>query len=395
MEVNEHFGKGRVILLAVLILAAAAAFGYGIWISRQREAGWVEITAENPSADSVAGDFTLLYELEGKGSTALYREISLAYAQDAEEIGGLLNVSVGYGEGDVTDAERSNADVADAERSDVSGDEGISAPGLAYINSHPNETVRVDAWLYEALEKITESGTRYLYLGPVYEWYGGIFYSQTAEEASAVDPFGNEDAARFCRDAALYANDPQAVQLELLGEDQVCLFVSDEYLAFLEENDCHVLLDFGWMKNAFAADYLAEKMIARGHTRGVLTSRDGYIRCLDESGTSFTLPQTAWKESVISSSENASNDSNSHEENFEYISEFSYTGPMSIVYLRAYPVADAPDDSYFVMPDGSIRTAYIDPADGLCRTSRMEWLLHSVEEGCADLVLSAATEFIG
>ncbi|MBO6163681.1 MAG: hypothetical protein J6N77_01385 [Lachnospiraceae bacterium] len=382
---NEHFGKGRVILLAVLILAAAAAFGYGIWISRQREAGWVEITAENPSAESAAGDFTLLYELEGKGATALYREISLAYAQDAEEIGRLLNVSVGYEE----------ANVMDAERSDVPGDEGIAAPGLAYINAHPNETVRVDAWLYEALEKITESGTRYLYLGPVYEWYGGIFYSQTAEEASAVDPFGNEDAARFCRDAALYANDPQAVQLELLGEDQVRLFVSDEYLAFLEENDCHVLLDFGWMKNAFAADYLAEKMIARGHTRGVLTSQDGYIRCLDESGASFTLPQTAWKENGTSSSENASNDSNSHEENFEYISEFSYTGPMSIAYLRAYPVADASDDSYYVMPDGSIRTAYIDPADGLCRTSRMEWLLHSAEEGCADLVLSAAPEFIG
>jgi hypothetical protein len=39
------------------------------------------------------------------------------------------------------------------------------------------------------------------------------------------------------------------------------------------------------------------------------------------------------------------------------------------------------------MSDGSIRTIYVDPSDGKCRTSADQMVLYSEEEGCAALLL--------
>ena len=75
----------------------------------------------------------------------------------------------------------------------------------------------------------------------------------------------------------------------MLGDNKVCLNVSDEYLAFLQENGVDSLIDFGWLKNAFVVDYLAEVMIARGYTLGAITSYDGYTRNFDSLNTEYAF----------------------------------------------------------------------------------------------------------
>ena len=46
-------------------------------------------------------------------------------------------------------------------------------------------------------------------------------------------------------------------RVELLGENRVKLTVSESYLAFIREYEIDTLADFSWMRNAFAADYIA------------------------------------------------------------------------------------------------------------------------------------------
>jgi hypothetical protein len=64
-----------------------------------------------------------------------------------------------------------------------------------------------------------------------------------------------------------------------------------------------------------------------------------------------------------------------------------YSGCRSFVYLRAYPLSERDVGHYYEMSDGSIRTIYVDPSDGKCRTSADQMVLYSEEEGCAALLL--------
>ena len=43
-------------------------------------------------------------------------------------------------------------------------------------------------------------------------------------------------------------------------------------------------LDFFWMKNAFLIDYLADTIRGEGYQLGIISSKDGFVRCLDETG---------------------------------------------------------------------------------------------------------------
>lgn len=349
VDVRERQPKHRAVLLAVLILTAAAAFGYGIWSGRQVDPGWVEVIDENAGADSAAGDLTFLYELEKGTSTAAYREVVNIYHEACIHAYRLFDVR-----GEYEDIE-----------------------GMGSLNRHPNEKIRIEDDLYEALERAVSGGSRYLYLGPVYEQYSSIFYSTEEGEASQADPFTDPQAEAFCQQAAAFAGDPRAIDLQFLGEGEVLLTVSEDYLAFLTENDCHVLLDFGWMENAFIVDYLAREYITRRYTQGVISSRDGFVRCLDERDTGYSLPFYQWEDGEP-----------------EPACDLSYHGPLSAVVLMARPVQDLPEDAYYLMEDGSVRNAYIDPADGLCRTAFPELAVWSDKKTCGEIAAAAAPVWI-
>ena len=131
------------------------------------------------------------------------------------------------------------------------------------------------------------------------------------------------------------------------------------------------------MKNAFLVDYLAEVMLENGYTRGVISSYDGFYRNLDERDVSYSfhifdrVGQEIYPAAVM-----------------------EYNGPESLVYLRNYPISTQDQAHYYEMKSGEIRTAYIDGADGLQRTSRNDLVAYSSEKGCAEVLLTMIPVYV-
>jgi len=58
------------------------------------------------------------------------------------------------------------------------------------------------------------------------------FFCEDDSQTVDYDPYQNSEIAA-------YAGDKDSVEIKFLGDDQVCLFVSEEYLAFAEEKRNH------------------------------------------------------------------------------------------------------------------------------------------------------------
>ena len=248
---------------------------------------------------------------------------------------------------------------------------------LAYLNNHVNEPVSVDPVLYNALKLLVDSGSRHIYLAPVYVEYNRVFSSSSPEEAAWYDPAQQPVIMEYIQELVAFCNDPQQINLELMEDGKVQLYVSDAYLAYAEENMLDAFLDFGWMTNAFVIDYLAEQLIQGGYTYGYLSSYDGFTRNLDqrESAYSFNLfddkGDTIYVPAVL-----------------------SCTGPSSLVFLRDYPM-DA-KDSWHYMDFGNdyIVTSYIDPADGTSKCYYDNLVSYSGQAGCAEILMKMIPSYI-
>ena len=348
---SEDRVKLRAVLLVLLGIIAAASFAYGVNALFTAEPGIREITALTGEMNS-GDDFTFYYSL-GSGevsATDEERAVRSLYTQAA------------------TDAFRVFS--ADMEFEDCGN--------LWYLNQHINEPVAVEPALYNALALLENSGGRYHYLAPVYELYFSLFQSESDQEAFHFDPYRNEDLRRFYQEAADFANDPGAVDVELLGDDTVCLRVSEEYLAFAEKNGVTRFVELFWMENAFAADYMAAALMEGGYTRGVLISEDGFIRSLgDAQGVEYALTFTHREENVVSN-----------------LASLRFSGMISMVYLRDYPVDNGGSSNYYVYKDGTIRCPYVDPRDGLDRSAIPELAVYSESLSCAELTVLAAPLYI-
>lgn len=337
----------RIALAAALVLIAAAAFAYGIHAAFSSEPGLQEITVQASGRLHCGGDFTLVCEL-GTGEASATKErraLRSVYSAAAVDAWRLFSVEA--------ESDGSN---------------------LSAVNAQVNEPVTVDPALYDALAALERSGTRYHYLGPVCELYGALFQCQSGAEAAELDPFVNDEQRAFCREAAAFASDPDAVSLELLGNSAVRLNVSDGYLRFAEENGTGRFLDLFWMKNAFIADYIAGLLLENGCTNGALISCDGFVRCL---GGSYSYALLRRCGNTVGPGGTA-----------------DLTGASSLAYLHDYPTGAGDEGNYFVRSDGTIRSPYIDPADGLCRAAVPELAAVSETRSCAALALALAPVFI-
>ena len=176
---------------------------------------------------------------------------------------------------------------------------------------------------------------------------------------------------------AAYGNDPASVELELLGEGQVCLHVSEKYLAFAQEEEITDFIDFGWMKNAFILDYLADTLAEHNFTNAVLSSYDGFVRNLDERDTVLgfnifdRMPEGVLPAAVM-----------------------QYAGRRCFVSLRDYPVGSQDDRRYYEMEDGRVLTAYLDPADGLAKCAVQGLTAYSDTLSCGELALRMAPVYV-
>ncbi len=351
-ESGKHLGL-RFVAFLVCLTVGVGALGYGVYQWLSTEPGWVRIEANTGDVRSCGSEFAFDYLLTGDGfaNTGHLRAVRAAYNQLAVRAYRLF-----------TTAET----VADE-------DDPLVEHNLCYINAHPNEEVEIDPVLYRALALVEEYDSRAVYLGPLYSVYGDLFFCQDDGETRDLDPFQSPEMAAFCRELADYAADPAHIRLDLLDGNRVKLYVSEEYLRYARDEGRDVFLDFGWLRTAFMADYMAESLASQGLDAGMLSSYDGVTRCLggDIGQQVFNLYDWDGRQGIVAAQ-----------------ASFGQQR-VNAVSLRTFPLNSLDSQRCYTFEDGELRHSYIDPRDGLCRAAVNSLALYGEGVGCGELALQA------
>ena len=340
IEVTEGNKKLRMVLIVVFLVIGAVALTAGIMSLLNKDTGWQAV--EVSTTEEIGSvDFLFQYNFRGTGAqaTALHKQISAVYSDSLVKACQVFR--------------------------------GETTGSLADVNAHVNEAVTVDALLYSALEKLQT--TRYHYMGPVYEYYDGVIYSIGDEYLEDMDPRLDLESKAYVSQLAAFAADETAVSLELLDNFQVKLHVSDEYMAFAQENEITDFVDLHYMANAFIIDYLAQRLTESGYTKGFLVSTDGYTRNLDDSHI-YSMNLFDKKDDTVYP-----------------VGVMQYRGPTSIVLLKAFPVRSS--DTFYRQSGDHTIFPYADLTDGMYKASVASLLGYSYEEGCADVLLKMLPSF--
>ena len=230
--------------------------------------------------------------------------------------------------------------------------------------------------MYQAFSLLESYGSRHNYLAPVYVEYSRIFRSESDVEAASFDPSRNREVREEIGVLASYANDPHMIQIKLLGDNQIMLHISDEYLAYAEENGIDQFLDFGWMRNAFIADYIADSLINAGFTSGYIASFDGFTCNLDQRGEVYTF-----------------NLFDAVGQDVYMPGQMQYTSARSIVFLRNYPMDELDRWTYYVYEDGQVTGTIVNPANGMSQTSLNNMVSYADDAGCAKVLMEMLPVF--
>lgn len=342
---DGHF-KARWIAIAVLTAIAITALGTGLHSLLNIEPGWHTVEAASKELNC-SGDFTLQYDFSGTGggATELLRRLTGVYKQAAEDAYRIFNAGA---EGD-----------------------------LSRINAHPNEAVSVDPALYRALAQVPAELTPHLFLAPAAAEYSRLFLSQNDTEAALNDPTRNPETAAWLAELTGFLNDRTQISLDLLDGGRVRLNLGDGYQAFAREYGIETFLNFGWMKNAFIADFLAQSLTECGFTSGYLASFDGFTRNLDSRGGDYALNLYARRGNDIA-----------------LPARFHYDRPMALVFLRDYPMSERDRWHYYAYETGELVTAFLDPRDAMSRCAVPELLGYSEEAGCAEILMTLLPVFV-
>lgn len=343
---------GRRIVLVVLFLALGSGFlVYAFMNFLRGDSGWREISVKAGAELNCSEDFTLKYNVGAGGVSAggEAKALSLIYTDAAVKSYRLFNIDESFD--DVTN--------------------------LYDINQHPNEVMTVDPVLYDALKKVSDANCREIYLGPLYASLENLCMSNDDAVAAQFDPEKDDDAVEEAAAVAAFAQNPDDISLEFPRENQVCLHVSDAYQAYAAEMGYTAYLDFFWMKNAFLIDYLADTIRGGGYQLGIISSKDGFVRCLDETGE---------KEYQYPLYHLSGNEIQSH-------GTMTYEGPKSIVFFHAYQAGSPDTYRYYQYQDKTMRTPYLSVSDGKDHTAASELIAYSGEYGCADTLLAAFSDY--
>lgn len=337
-----EYSKWRIWLVVALLAIGATLIAFSVSKGIGIQPGWV--TVEASLEDSCSGDFIFRYLLgeTDKAPNLEQRELSAKYDEVARNAYKIFSESESFDD----------------------------VKNVQYINTHPNETVEVPEVLYNAFSMLQQHQNRALYLAPVYAHYVGMFLCESDWAAQNYDPAQNADAAKFISDALVYVGNEEKVKLELLGNNQVKLVVSEDYLQFAQTNEITAFIDFCWLKNAFITDYIAEELMAAGYTCGTLSSFDGFQRNLGTPKESYNL-----------------NLFDRVGESIYQTAVLTYTDLTAFVSLRSYPMSSLAVQQYFTWDNGSVTSCHIDIADGMSKTAASDLLGYSKTKGCAEILL--------
>lgn len=346
VELNEKHPRARMIILIAAIVVALIAFGHIIVTRATVTNGWREIEA-NTTADrvNVGQDFSFLYHLGSSGVSAAAESKALVilYTDAATEAYRIFNHHEAF--------------------------EGVN--NLYTLNQQVNTPVQVDPALYQAFELIDRLNSRYVYLAPVYAEYHNLFFCNDDWETVSFDPYQNEEVRAYFAQAAEFAADSAEVNVDLLGDNTVQLTVSDRYLAFAEEYGITSFVDFYWMTDAFVIDYLAQVIEENGYDKGVLSSYDGFTRCLSNTDIEYSYP-------VYDELENSL---------ILTAATMNYAGGTTLVNLHRMPLNTEKEIYYYRFDDGSVRSAHADIADGLSKAVTRVMIATSDSMGCAEALM--------
>lgn len=351
IQLSEKHVKLRIVLTVIFFVIGASALIYGFLSLLGGRRGMEGNCGQHFGEEHCGGEFVFRYDLEGEGPTVrtLSRQLTDLYTEAMIHSYQLFHSQSSF--------------------------EGVN--NLHAINCHPGEVLTVEPALYEAFELLEESGSREMYLGPVYVQYGNLFSSESDEQAQEFDPFLNSETGTYYQKLASYASDPAAVRLELLGDNRVRLVLSEEYASYAQEQGIAEFLDLGWMRNAFVIDYVADALAAQGFTQGVLASYDGFTRNLDCRGRSYAYnlfdrrEQTIYEAGIL-----------------------QYEQPISMVFFRDYPMNRLDTLQYYEMESGEIRFAYVDVESGLCKAALHNLVGYSYKGSCAEVLVSLMPIYI-
>lgn len=347
IEVEQKPGKRRVILLIICLSVAAIALGTWLYDVVTVDPGWYTISAETTEGNC-GNEFAFSYDVGASGKNAKdeKKAVTEVYTTACKEAYDLFTWDVEQPE------------------------EG----GIRHLSDHPNQVVTVDSRLYAALDLAKDN--RLLYMGPVTAEYSRIFQYEEEYLAAQCDPAQNPEVMAYITELVSFVNAAEHIRLELLGNDQVTLHISEEYLAFAKENGVEAFLDLGWMKNAFVADFLADALAEKGFTQGYLVSFDGFGCYL---GGEYTL-------------------SLSDRVGYDIYRPATYPvkGTTRTVSFRNYPLQENGMDTwrYFAFSNGRIASVYVDPADGICKSATDNLVCYSKSASCSEMVLSCAPLFL-
>ena len=339
-EGRKRTNRLIIVMVILALLGALALF----WLirARQEDSGWREITAKGNSEPDCSSFFTFWYQIQPSEGGRDFNAVQIAY----------------------TEAVRRAYKIFDTARPH----EGIQ--GLWAVNANPGAVLTVEPELYQAFALMEEYGGRFLYLAPVYAVYNELFFSRDDGYAKEWDPYYSSQTAEYFADLMPYLGSPEHIRLELLGENRVCLQISEEYRRFARENEISVFLDFYWMQDAFLLDLVGESILATGYRRGYIVSREGWVFCLDDSEESYALIVSHRQGDLVRDA-----------------AQMRYRGPSRIITLKNYTEENDPLDYYYIYEDGRFATAYIDPADGYYKSSLNDLLLYSHRASCGRLLL--------
>lgn len=347
VEIEPMRPKLRLLAVAVLIALGVTAIVWAFRSSAAVSPGWIEITTDAPQNENCSAEFSFRCRL-GKNSTAEYRLATETYTAASARAFEVFHPTRRF--------------------------DGVG--NLAALNAAPNERVAIEPELYAALELLERSGDRGIFLAPVYQQLDAVFRSTDDAAAALYDPAFDAEARRYVERFAAMIADPEAVSIELLDGDRAVLHVREDYLALADEYGVDCFVDFYWMRNAFAADLIAQRLEAAGLRSGYLVSTDGFGRCLETGSERYALRVTDMDGMHLLAA-----------------AEYGYTGPLALVDLRNFPQSEDTDDYFYRYADGALRTPYLAAEDASERGCVSELILCARGCGCAELLEQARPLF--
>ena len=340
IEVSEKHVGLRIFFFVLFLGIAVASFVVLVTTVLRHKAGWQQVEVNAGSQLNCSDEMVFFYYFEGRSSNVNTRAkaLSIVYTQLAIDA---------YQYFDAT-----------AQSDEINN--------LYYLNHHPNQSVQLQAELYNALQRMATDMGRLMYAAPIQQYIDATCAASDDYEAMLYDPIHNASIRAWAQQAAEYCNNPAHIQLRFLGDNTVCMDISQEYLQFAQQ-DIEVFVDLCWMRNAFAIDYIANRLLADGYTDGVISSYDGYTRTLhDTQQYNFNI---VGQDSI----------------GYTYAGVASYSGRYAVVNWHAYPTQQN-EGLVYLYADGKVVHRYFDAADCLCHNSTAQ-LVALGKDNCVDVAI--------